>query len=110
MTGALALIAVFLLGTAGAASAAGELPDRSAQTNDVVRAIAYHGDTVYIGGNFTAVRPGGALAGSGLDVPRNHLAALDATTGDLIGHGIATFRRHWWLVRSGTARQERQAA
>jgi hypothetical protein len=52
------------------------------QTNGIVRAIAYAGGNVYIGGDFTSVRPPGAALGTG-EVARNHLAAFSATTGGL---------------------------
>jgi hypothetical protein len=57
-------------------------PDPTAQTNGRVNAIAYVGTTVYIGGAFTEVRPAGTTVGNG--VPRNNLAALDATTGQVL--------------------------
>jgi hypothetical protein len=57
-------------------------PDPTAQTNGRVNTIVYAGTTVYIGGAFTEVRPAGTTVGSG--VPRNNLAALDATTGAVL--------------------------
>jgi hypothetical protein len=53
------------------------------QTNGIVRAIAYAGGNVYIGGDFTSVRPPGAPLGTG-EVARHHLAAFSATTGALL--------------------------
>jgi hypothetical protein len=53
------------------------------QTNGRVNAIAVSGNTVYIGGQFTSVRPPGAAPGSG-EVTRNHAAALNLTTGALL--------------------------
>jgi hypothetical protein len=32
--------------------------------------------------------------------PLGHVQMRDAATGELIGHGIEGFRRHWWLVRA----------
>jgi trimeric autotransporter adhesin len=61
---------------------AGSRPDPTAQTNGRVNAIVYAGTRVYIGGSFTEVRPAGTAVGSG--VPRNNLAALDATTGTVL--------------------------
>src|SRR5690242_10012233 len=60
-----------------------ELPTPSAQTNGEVDAIAVDGNIAYIGGVFTAVRPAGSPSGSG-NVTRNHLAAINLTTGALL--------------------------
>jgi outer membrane protein assembly factor BamB len=57
--------------------------DDTYQTNGRVDAILPIGNTVYLGGNFTAVRPAGAPSGTGL-VTRQHLAAFDKTTGALL--------------------------
>ncbi|RKS71325.1 concanavalin A-like lectin/glucanase superfamily protein [Motilibacter peucedani] len=54
------------------------------QTNGVVRAITAANGIVYIGGDFTAVRPPGAAAGAASEVARNHFAAFNASTGALI--------------------------
>lgn len=53
------------------------------QTNGTVRAIAYANGIVYLGGDFTSVRPPGAAAGTG-EVARNHFAAFSASTGALV--------------------------
>jgi hypothetical protein len=53
------------------------------QTNGIVWAIAHANGVVYLGGNFTSVRPPGAPAGTD-EVIRNHLAAFDASTGELL--------------------------
>ena len=60
-----------------------EYVDRTYQTNGPVEAVAYAGNVVYLGGTFTSVRPYGAAAGTG-EVPRNNLAAFNATTGELL--------------------------
>src|SRR5215212_2526459 len=52
------------------------------QTNGRVAAILVVGNTVYIGGDFTAVRPPGAAPGT-REVPRAHLAAFRVDTGKL---------------------------
>ena len=52
------------------------------QTNGSVTSMAYAAGTVFLGGDFTSVRPPGSAAGTG-EVPRNHLAAFDAATGAL---------------------------
>ena len=53
------------------------------QTNGVVWALAYANGAVYLGGDFTSVRPPGAAAGVG-EVARNRIAAFSATTGELL--------------------------
>jgi hypothetical protein len=53
------------------------------QTNGTVWALAHAKGVVYLGGDFTSVRPPGAAAGTG-EVARNHIAAFNAGTGDLI--------------------------
>jgi hypothetical protein len=58
-------------------------PSPTYQTNGRVRAIAYTSGVVYIGGQFTSLRPAAAPPGSG-EVPRNRLAALDVATGALL--------------------------
>src|SRR4051812_31127135 len=52
------------------------------QTNGRVAAILVVGNTAYIGGDFTAVRPPGAAPGTH-EVPRAHLAAFRVDTGKL---------------------------
>jgi hypothetical protein len=56
-------------------------PDPTDQTNGEVYAVAYSGDTIYIGGAFSAVRPAGATKGG---VTRNNIAAIDAGTGTVV--------------------------
>lgn len=51
------------------------------QTNGRVRSIAIGDGKIFIGGDFTRVRPPGS---SGLGTVRNHVAALSATTGALL--------------------------
>jgi trimeric autotransporter adhesin len=76
---------VVVVGTAPASAASGLSlqADPSYQTNGEVDAVLPVGDTVYLGGAFTSVRPFGAAAGSG-EVARPHLAAFDLTTGALL--------------------------
>jgi hypothetical protein len=60
------------------------------QTNGTVWALAYAAGRVYASGDFTSVRPPGAAAGTG-EVARSHLAAFDASTGELVqsfDHGL----------------------
>jgi hypothetical protein len=78
--------AVALL-VAGASIALGatvqKQPAPSWQTNGRVNAIAIVGNTAYIGGQFTSVRPAGDPLGTG-EVTRNHVAAFDLSTGALL--------------------------
>jgi len=53
------------------------------QTNGRVNAITVSGNTVYLGGQFTSMRPPGAAAGTG-EVARNHVAAVSLSTGALL--------------------------
>jgi len=68
---------------AAAATALSQTPSSTYQTNDRVSAILTVGNMTIIGGRFTSVRPPGAPAGVG-EVQRQHIAAFDATTGDLL--------------------------
>jgi len=83
-TGVLGLLVVAT--ATPAAALEGTVPSTVApswQTNGAVSAIAATNGVVYVGGDFTSVRPPGAVAGSG-EVARNHLAAFNASTGALI--------------------------
>src|SRR4051794_38271167 len=53
------------------------------QVNGAVWALETVGNTVFVGGAFTSVRPPGAAEGTG-EVTRNNFAAFNATTGDLL--------------------------
>ncbi|WP_170981522.1 PKD domain-containing protein [Nocardioides dongxiaopingii] len=55
----------------------------TAQINGVAWAQAVVGDVVYVGGDFSSVRPAGAAPGTG-EVNRSNLLAYDITTGQLI--------------------------
>jgi hypothetical protein len=48
-----------------------------------VLALAYANGVVYLGGDFTSVRPPGSAAGTN-EVPRSYLAAFSASTGALL--------------------------
>lgn len=52
------------------------------QTDGTVYAVAYAGDTIYLGGSFTSVRAPGK---STTPVPRSNAAAFSASTGQLLG-------------------------
>jgi concanavalin A-like lectin/glucanase superfamily protein len=58
------------------------------QTNDTVQALATAGGTVYVGGDFTSVRPPGDPAGTG-ETARAHLAAFSTSSGDLLAFSPA---------------------
>jgi hypothetical protein len=77
----LALLPVMETAHAGG-SRFGNATSATYQTNGQVSTILVVANTIYVGGDFTAVRPSGAAAGS-LEVPRAHLAAFDADTGAL---------------------------
>ncbi len=51
------------------------------QTNGRVNVIVIQGGVIYLGGQFTAVRPAGSSSGS---VTRNHAAALSLATGQVL--------------------------
>ena len=72
-----------LLATAAPAAAAVDSPMSTYQTNGRVWAITMHKGVIYIGGDFTKVRPAGAPAGTS-EVTRNHAAAIDESTGKLL--------------------------
>ncbi|HEY0535007.1 MAG TPA: hypothetical protein VGD29_25775 [Actinoplanes sp.] len=75
--GAVAAIAIAGTGVARAA-VVGTSAHTSPQFNGSVYAIAYHGDTVYVGGSFTSAVIDGRL------VHRDRLAAFDTRSGDLL--------------------------
>ncbi len=80
--GVAALIAAALvtLSAAPAVAALREVPDSSWGTNGRVHDIARVGGRIYLAGSFTAVR-----SPTGKTVARNHLAALDAVSGAVVG-------------------------
>ena len=59
------------------------IPSSSWQTNNTVWAIASANGVVYVGGQFTSVRPPGDPLGTG-ETPRTYLAAFNASTGALL--------------------------
>lgn len=69
--------------TAHAASTLTTTTSPTYQTNGRVSAIVTVGDTTYLAGAFTSVRPAGAAAGT-QEVPRQHLAAVNSATGALL--------------------------
>ncbi|QWZ06693.1 fibronectin type III domain-containing protein [Nocardioides panacis] len=80
--------ATFVITSPAAQALQSAVPSNTApayQTNGNVSTIAYSkaSDIVYIGGDFTSVRPPGAAPGTG-EVARTRLAAFNASTGALI--------------------------
>ncbi|GIG64029.1 hypothetical protein [Phytomonospora endophytica] len=74
----LVVVALLLGGlTAPAHAAIPSLPKSSASFNGPVRAVAYLGDTIYVGGDFTAAFVNGKRS------YRDRIAAVDARTGAL---------------------------
>src|SRR5690349_4771198 len=74
----LAVLFTLAAAPAAAAAAVDQYPASSAQTNGRVNAIAILNGIAYIGGDFTSVRAAGQSSGG---VTRNHLAAIDLSTG-----------------------------
>jgi hypothetical protein len=77
--------AVLCFAWAGQAQAAivGSKPSPSYQANGRVAVVVISGNTAYLGGKFTSMRPAGDPAGTG-EVTRNHAAAINLTTGALL--------------------------
>jgi WD40 repeat protein len=68
------------------------------RANDRVNTLAVSGSTVYVGGFFTSLSPNG-----GTSVPRNHLAALNASTGVATSWNPNSSNAVWILTeQSGT--------
>jgi hypothetical protein len=59
------------------------MPMGTWQTNGAVRSIRIADGVIYLGGDFTALRPPGTASGTHA-VARNHAAAIDARTGRLL--------------------------
>jgi hypothetical protein len=76
------MLVVLALGQQAALAA--DPPASSWQTNGIVRTISFANGVMYLGGQFTSVRPPGVAAGTGFDVTRNNAAAFSESTGQLL--------------------------
>jgi hypothetical protein len=77
-----AVLAGLALAPVANAAVVGQKPVTSWQANGTVMTTVISGNTVYLGGKFTAMYPAGST-GAGA-VIRNHAAAIDLTTGQLL--------------------------
>src|SRR6266849_2171831 len=75
-------------------------PDSTWQANGRVRTIVYAGGVVYIGGEFTQLLP--PAGSSGTPVVRNHGAALNETTGQVLPWDPNASGTVWSLAVSGS--------
>jgi hypothetical protein len=92
------LTSALVVGTSPQAWAlAPDEPRAGATFNDVVRTVVRAGDTLYVGGLFTS-----ATDSTGTHV-RNHVAAVDASTGQLLDWNPNANRPVWSIVVSGDA-------
>ncbi|HEU0195446.1 MAG TPA: hypothetical protein VFQ71_14670 [Gaiellales bacterium] len=83
VSGVLTVVALSAVVVTAAQAAVGSSPVGAWQTNGRVEQIVVSGDTAYLGGQFTSMRPYGDPAGTG-EVTRNHAAAIDLSTGGLL--------------------------
>ncbi|MGH2767344.1 MAG: DUF7594 domain-containing protein [Actinomycetota bacterium] len=80
MAGLLALGLLAALQQGAGAKPPSARPSSMCQTNGRVRSMVLLGDTLYMGGDFTALRP----SGGGAEVARNYLGACSASTGSIL--------------------------
>ncbi len=69
------------------------------QTNASVQALGYANGVIYVGGQFTTVRPPGAAAGTS-ETARTYLAAFNSTTGALLPFNHALNGAVWSMSAS----------
>lgn len=69
------------------------------QTNNTVRAMVYANGLLFVGGEFTKIRPPGAAAGY-QEIPRNYLAIFDANTGQPLDFAPQPNGKIWALAAS----------
>jgi Domain of unknown function (DUF5122) beta-propeller len=74
------LLAVLLVVASAGPALAVNPPGDSAQTDEIVRDIGFGNGRMYLGGQFTRMRPDGAPAGSN-EVTRNHAGAISINNG-----------------------------
>ncbi|MGN6377464.1 MAG: hypothetical protein ACTHNU_00785 [Gaiellales bacterium] len=91
-----------MLAMAPQSALAADPPDSSWQTNGTVRTITFANGVMYLGGDFTTVRPPGAAANSGFDVTRDHVAAFNESTGDLLSWNPDVNGRVYAIAVSGS--------
>ena len=89
------LLTVF--GTTPAQAALRSTPDVLPSFNGTVHTVAYAGNRLYVGGDFTAVSANGRI------VPRNRLAAIDTRTGALLNWAPAADGRVKALAVNGSS-------
>lgn len=94
VAGLLALLQ--LVGIPAASASVSAAPLSAAQPNGRVAALAVSGDTVYLGGSFTSVTDR-----SGVSRARDHLAAIDASSGDLLSWAPSANGEVYALAASG---------
>lgn len=99
LVGAVAVITMTMAGSGAAANR--YPPDRSCQTNGVVRSILYSNGVAYLGGDFSQVAPAGVAMGATGTVARAHLAACDQQTGAILPWNPGANARVFSLTASG---------
>jgi hypothetical protein len=85
-----------------AAAANAYPPDATCQTNGVVRSILYLKGVAYLAGDFTQAAPAGVVMGGTGTVTRNHLAACNESTGNLLAWNPGANGQVMSLATDGT--------